>query len=346
MRCHVSLDRLSSELAFVKSCHTPTSRLIELVVDGDGLQLRSTSAFLELSSRLEALVGRPGRVIVPSILETLVGTLQHDVSLEVDRGKLVVTSGENVSLLLTVALMPDLEAVDTSETATMPAELLRKLLSATAAAAGDNADAAIMVEFDDEAVKFVATDRRRCVIAASGEPQNPRTLKIPVAIVSYLRAMVGESKEPVVIGFTPGANAFFAQCANRKLKSLAAAGTLPDYKRISSFPAASTLTFAKGDFRTATRRVGSFVGRERSLLFSANHDGLLVQADDIAKEVIPAELTGEPFQVRLATGFVLDALNGIDGDVTFEFAGKQLPAAIVGKNQLCQTRAVIAQVFK
>lgn len=194
---------------------------------------------------------------------------------------------------------------------------------------------AFMQDADGETCVCATDGHRLAYVPIPAAPNGCAGKIVPRQVVAFLAA---RKAEPVAITFDTDKPAAHFEFDGLSVFAKLIDGTYPDIWRVIPKEPSPRLTVHRDVTLAALRRIAEFSSdRWRGVKLSAAGDTLTLTAgsgERSAKEIVPAELQGEPFECGYNVRYLIEALSRFGGDVTLACSGNIAgePAALSAVN--------------
>lgn len=175
----------------------------------------------------------------------------------------------------------------------------------------------MLFEFEDDALRVVATNGQRLAVAEDElkEGSAHRCVVPRKAVLELLRLIKGEGEILVEVN----RNHFKVQLEGRKLVTHLVDAEYPDYTKAIPSAQPFNLLADRVAFRSALTRI-SILSNEvyRNVKLELSENELRVSANnplqEEAEEVLDVEYSGDEIEIGFNVGYIIDALSAISGD--------------------------------
>jgi DNA polymerase III subunit beta len=171
-------------------------------------------------------------------------------------------------------------------------------------------------------IAFVTTDGHRLVlvehdVALEGIEEEIRVLIPKKTLVELGR--LSQDSESGHVSFAHTDNHIFFKVNDRKLVSRVLTGQFPNYEMVIPKDCAHEVVVNSADFAGCLKRTSIMADEEsKAVLFDIQQDQMEVTAvsSDFgeARDFIPVEFGGEPFQIGFNAQYILDFLSGLNSE--------------------------------
>ena len=364
MRFQAERDTLADAVAWAARAlparpAAPVLAGMRLAVQGDGQLTLSTFDYEQSALATVPLTGPDayGTALVSGkLLAEIVKSLpSRPVNVDTDEhGRVTLKCGSAKFTLLTMPedeypALPDMPP----ESGKVGADLLAQAIGQVAVAAGRDdtlpALTGIRVEFEEDRVTLVATDRYRLAVREfQWEPLGPEddavSLLVPARTLTEAARSFGGSAQ-VTIGLdshgevaSGGMGIIGWEAGGRQTTTRLLAGEYPRYQALlpTEFNAVAELQVTP--FTEAVKRVALVAERNTPVRLAFSHGWLTLEAgagdEATASETVECIYDGEPLDVNFNPQYLLDGLGAIDSDVAvISFTTPTRPAVLTGKRE-------------
>ncbi|MBU1110553.1 DNA polymerase III subunit beta [Patescibacteria group bacterium] len=295
------------------------------------LTLQTTDLQLSVSAQVPAEVEEDGEITVPAgAVQSFVSSLSADkINLALEKNQLGVRTDKVAANFVTIPAIdypsfPEMQnepifVFNTEELA----RLIRKICFSAATDAARPVLTGVYLEVKDKQISFVSTDGFRLSRAKStpirlSKEQKP--IIIPASAFSEVEKLLsGAGEEEVNVYLTKDANQIIFDLGSVKLASRLLEAEYPDYNKILPESFEFKTVIDRAGFAQAVRTVAVFAQRDAQtiyLTFENNSVAIEAQSSEIgeAREEIAVQIEGEKLKCAFNVGFLIDALESIDGD--------------------------------
>ena len=358
MKFRVERDVLADAVAWTART-LPTRPSVPVLVgilletdDSDGHQRVRLSGFdyeVSTQSVIDVDVEESGRVLVPGkLLAEITRNLPpQTVEISTDGTKALVTCGSAKFTINTMSVdeyptLPEMPGLS----GTVGSDAFAAAVSQVAIAAGRDDTlpmlTGVRVEIEGETITLASTDRYRLAVRElTWKPENPELSAVALVPAKTLAdtaksltsgaeisvALAGGDTGDGMIGFEGG---------GRRTTTRLLDGEFPKYRALLPDSFNSVAEINRAEFVEAVKRVSLVAERNTPLRLAFSEGTLTLEAgtgeDAQAVETLEAELDGEDIQIAFNSGFLLDGLGAIGGDVArLNFTTSTKPAILTGK---------------
>ena len=295
--------------------------------DGE-VALTGTDLEVELQATVSAQVAENGEATVPArkFLD-IVRTLPEEEGVEValEDGRIQVVAGRGRFHLAGLAPedFPRLELEAYQQEVELPQGALKSLLERTGfAMARDDVRYylnGILLEWTGPSLRAVATDGHRLALMdreVSAAPEEMRVI-LPRKGVQELERLLGESEEPVSLGFTSNHVRF--RLPGLTFTSKLIEGRFPDYRRVIPEADGNRLEADRRGLLQALRRIAILANRKtHGIRLSCREDVLELSAEnpdqEQASEEIPVTYDGPAVEIGFNVEYLQQATAALPSD--------------------------------
>jgi DNA polymerase-3 subunit beta len=349
VRC--AKDDLAAKLAIVgRGVSTrPSVQIFSgvLMTATDGkIELAATDMELSLRADLTAEVADEGSVVAPARLLTdivrLLPTSEVELEYQAEESTLRVTGGSAEYRLRTYAVedFPRLPETETASIAEVEAAPFLAAIDCVGRAAGRDESRPVLTgiyaSFGGGTLTMVATDSYRLSVKESPVDAGGAAIDaiIPARALDELRRIAGDA-ETIKAGLLDNHVAFGV--GGVWLTSRRIDGQFPDHAKL--IPAAEEFTIElslpRAELLDVVRRVAVMAHRASPLRVRLAEGELTIsaQTQDVgeARETMPAQYTGEEFEIGFNADYLRDGIESVDGDdVVLKLINPLRPGLIQG----------------
>ncbi|WP_017609418.1 DNA polymerase III subunit beta [Nocardiopsis xinjiangensis] len=358
MKFRVERDVLADAVAWTART-LPTRPSVPVLVgilletdDSEGHQRVRLSGFdyeVSTQSVIDVDVEESGRVLVPGkLLSEITRNLPpQSVEISTDGAKALVTCGSAKFTINTMSVdeyptLPEMPGLS----GTVGSDAFAAAVSQVAIAAGRDDTlpmlTGVRVEIEGETITLASTDRYRLAVRElTWKPENPELSAVALVPAKTLAdtaksltsgaeisvALASGDTGDGMIGFEGG---------GRRTTTRLLDGEFPKYRALLPDSFNSVAEIGRAEFVEAVKRVSLVAERNTPLRLAFSEGTLTLEAgtgeDAQAVETLEAELDGEDIQIAFNSGFLLDGLGAIGGDVArLNFTTSTKPAILTGK---------------
>jgi DNA polymerase-3 subunit beta len=300
----------------------------------DSLRLIATDLELSISLAIPARIEESGGLTAPArLLTELLGSLpENDVALSVDRSHAVKVKCDRSDykiLGLPAEEYPKLPQVKDDTTFTVPQRVLRDMIKQTVfAVSTDEARAiltGILVVFEGDTLKFVATDTHRLAVrtARVTTGHGAQTAIVPARAMNELQRLLADEDGDVTVRLSENQALFVTPAKDGRegihLVSRLIEGQFPNYQRVIPTSFSKKLTLQTGHFQKAVRRA-SIVARENAnrVILKTLDDRLTITAESTlqgaAYEEVEVVREGDDVEIAFNAKYLNDVLAVIEDE--------------------------------
>lgn len=310
------------------------------------VELAATDMELSLRAGLDAEVEEEGSAVAPARLLTdivrLLPGAEVELEYQVEESTLRVTSGTAEYRLRTYAVedFPRLPDTEAAQTAAVEAKPFLTAIECVGRAAGRDESRPVLTgvyaNFSAGALTMVATDSYRLSVKESPLDAGGAELDaiIPARALDELRRIAGEA-ETIQAGLLDNHVAFGVDGV--WLTSRRIDGQFPDHTKL--IPAVEEfvieLALPRAELLDVVRRVAVMAHRASPLRLRLADGELTIsaQTQDVgeARESLPAQYSGEQFEIGFNADYLRDGIDSVDGDeVVLKLINPLRPGLIQG----------------
>ena len=303
---------------------------ILIQAEGDGLRLVATDLELGISCRIPASISEVGALTAPA--RTLTEVLANlpdkgEVALSVDKSHTVRVNCQKSDykiLGLPAEDYPSLPEVPDTVSFSIPQARLREMIRHTLFAVSTDETRAILtgvlLVFDGESLRLVATDTHRLASISSGivAGNGSQNAIVPSRAMNELTRLLTDAEGDVKVILSNNQVQFdLPGEAGIQIVSRLIEGQFPNFQRVIPTLYTRRLTIPSEQLLRATRRA-SIVARENSnrVILRTQEDKLVLTAESQtvgnAYEEVEVEKLGDDIQVAFNSKYLLDVLSVVD----------------------------------
>jgi DNA polymerase III sliding clamp (beta) subunit (PCNA family) len=321
-------------------------KYVRMTAQGGRVHLDATDTVVRQSAAVPSTVTAPGVALLPAhrlhALVKLVGADETVTFTQKAKGTQVALGATKVMFQAPeVTDFPNgNEQVETDAVVTVPAGVLRRLTTQVRPGVPHQdfkaAPAGLSLVVDERQVLSQATDGSIALEASSAHVGTGRLAWIlPAQATSDLLAFLDTVKADSDVAIAATSDVFVATAADVRFSSTVVAKTFPSMERLFSRKVQGSFTVNREELSLALKRMAvvheqSTNNSVPSVRLAASSAGLVVSAygpqTGDATEHLAIEHTGEDWQLKLSSRYLLDFLRVATGDrVTLEFTGVDQP---------------------
>lgn len=317
-------------VAHAVSGRTSLPILGHVLIQAEEGAMRLTATDLELGISLTipaARVEEPGGLTAPAkMLTELLSTLpESDVAISVDRShavRLYCDRSDYKILGLPADEYPKLPEVKDSNSFAIPQKLLRDMIRKTLfAVSPDEARAiltGILLAFEGETLKLVATDTHRLAVASATikDGRGAQNAIVPARAMSELQRILTDADGDVTVRLSDN-QVLFVTPQGIQVVSRLIEGQFPNYERVIPTQHDKKLTLQTQSMLRAVRRA-SIVARNNAnrVVLKTLDDKLVLRAesnlDGSAYEELEVAREGDDIEIAFNSKYMLDVLGVMD----------------------------------
>tara|TARA_B100000809_G_C15130320_1_gene528116 strand:+ start:1772 stop:2875 length:1104 start_codon:yes stop_codon:yes gene_type:complete len=259
----------------------------------------------------------------------------EEISFSLSGGKLTVASKDFHADFSTISAddFPELEISEEQTSLFISSSVLKRILTKTSFSMASQDVRyylnGLLLEFDNNEIKGVATDGHRLALASS-VLENKEELKLkqilPRKAVLELSKLLPQSDEAVEINV--GTSYFSVKSGNLQFSSKLIDGKYPDYEKVFPSGDPNSLNIEKEKLQLALSRASVLSNEKyRGVRFELSTGSLKLTANnpeqESAEEVLEVEYTGQPLEIGFNIGYLLDVLGTLEtNEVELIFYGE------------------------
>lgn len=316
------------------SGRTPLPILSHILVQAEenALRLVATDMELSISLAIPARVEEAGGLTAPArLLTELLGTLpDKDVAISVDRSHAVKVKCDRSDyklLGLPADEYPGIPEVKDETSFRVPQRVLRDMIKQTIfAVSADEARAiltGILVVFEENTLKFVATDTHRLAVRSAPVTggHGAQSAIVPARAMTELQRILVDEDGDVLVRLSENHAQFITPgregAEGISLVSQLIQGQFPNYQRVIPTQHTKKLTLETGPVLRAVRRA-SIVARENAnrVILKTLDDHLTITAESsmqgAAYEEVEVVREGDDVEIAFNAKYLMDVLGVVD----------------------------------
>ena len=333
MKFIINAQTLQTELAFLSGVAEqkntiPVLQNLSIVNDGNSaLKISATDLDVTLSCRAEAIVSKPGAILVPmgkllaitkSFPKTADITFQ---SLDNERVKLTCERADFKLVAPSFDSFPEIKEPQKGAIE-IPAGIFSAMINSTIYAITQEENryqlAGAKVEIDDQGMKMITTDGHRLAKSEN----HTITSKDKIDVLIPRKALAQLAKIAAVhegsVSFASDTNHIYFQAGTRSLSARLLTGQFPNYEMVIPKDNSNSFNINIAQFRETLRRVALMADeRSHSIRLDIKPNELTLSAstpdDGEAIENIPIEFDGEETAIGFNSAYLLDTYNSLNG---------------------------------
>ncbi len=299
--------------------------------EGDGLRLIATDLELGISCKIpKATVAEAGALTAPAkTLTEVLGNLpdRGDVAVSVDKSHTIRVHCEKSDykiLGLPAEDYPQLPEVQDSTTFSVSQRLLREMIRQTKFAVGTDESrpilTGILMIFDGETLRFVATDTHRLAVktVSIAEGKGSQNAIVPARAMNELARLLTDADGDVQVMLSSSQIQFSLPGASEvQIVARLIEGQFPNYARVIPADHHKRLTIPVSELQRAVRRA-SIVARESANRIILRTDGekLVLTAESQvvgnAREEVEITREGDDVEIAFNARYLLDLLDVVE----------------------------------
>ena len=358
MKFRVERDVLADAVAWTART-LPTRPSVPVLVgilleadETDGKQQVRLSGFdyeVSAQSVVDVEIEETGRVLVPGrLLAEITRNLPpQTVEISTDGSKALVSCGSARFTLNTMAVeeyptLPDMPGLS----GTIGSDAFAAAVSQVAIAAGRDDTlpmlTGVRVELEGDTITLASTDRYRLAVRElTWKPENPELSAVALVPAKTLHDTVktltsGAEISVALASGDSGDGMIGFEGGGRRTTTRLLDGEFPKYRALLPDSFNSVAEVNRAEFVEAVKRVSLVAERNTPLRLAFSQHSLVLEAgtgeDAQAVETLDADLDGDDIQIAFNSGFLLDGLGAIGGDIArLNFTTSTKPAILTGK---------------
>ena len=208
----------------------------------------------------------------------------------------------------------------------------------------------VCFNFQEDSLRFAATDSHRLIRIQIGDESNGTTIKqspiVPGKALTVLSKALSSAKEGGIQFEFNETNVFFS-FANTKIVSRLIDERFPDYENVIPVSNDKHLIIDRSQLLSSLKRISIYANKtSQQIRFKLENNNLLVSAEDVdfsneAKENLPCDYEGESIEIGFNGKFLLEILSNLDcNQVHFEFSEPNR-AALLYPNEVDKEQVLI-----
>jgi len=315
-----------------------------LETEDDRLKLTATDLDTAIRCVIPAAVAENGSVAVPAgILSDVVSKLPDaPVTIEMEDGKIMVRCGKSQYMILSLPAedFPVVPEVTEGIDVVVPQSKLKEMLRTTTFAASKEETRSLLMgvlfEAKGSTLTLVATDTHRLAwkqMNLGEEVGSPISAVVPAKpLVELERVLKDSVDESVHIRF--GGSQVQFETADVTLVSRTLDGQFPNYEKVIPKTTERRITFDRGEFLDAVRRVHIVArGNADKMILATKGDLLELTAESPevgrAYEEVPIAMDGSDLTIAFNVRYLIEALNVFEADqASLELTGALNPGIL------------------
>ena len=299
--------------------------------EADGLRLIATDLELGISCKIpKATIAEGGALTAPAkTLTEVLGNLpdRGDVALSVDKSHTIrvhCAKSDYKILGLPAEDYPQLPEVQDATTFSISARMLREMIRQTKFAVGTDESrpilTGILIVFDGETLRFVATDTHRLAVktVTISEGKGSQNAIVPARAMNELARLLTDTEDPVHVALS-SSQIQFSLPGEAEIQIIARLieGQFPNYQRVIPSDYQKRLTIPVSELQRAVRRA-SIVARENAhrIIVRTDEDKLILTANSQivgdAREEVEIGREGDDVEIAFNSRYLLDLLDVLD----------------------------------
>jgi DNA polymerase-3 subunit beta len=306
--------------------NNPALAGVQIVAEGEGVELRATNLEMGLVNPLLAGVEEEGTVLLPAkLLGDVVKSLPKErVEMSHDKvtGEVTISAGSATFTLRTLRNedFPTLPELNDEQSVVLGVKEFSQTVSQVAPAASNDESrpilTGVLVEVDPEesVLRMVATDSYRMAVKVTpidGVPEEAFQANVPAkTLVEVMRIAGAEGAETIKASLDSGQILF--QIGDTMLSSRLIDGKFPDFRQLIPKEFNHTLNLDRKDFLEKAERIGLLAsgGTPLRLKFDDNQLTLAVQSPELgeASDQMSIEWSSEELETGFNPGYLVSGL--------------------------------------
>jgi DNA polymerase III subunit beta len=303
---------------------------VKLSISADAAQLLATDMEVGLCVPLQAVIERPGDVVLPArLLLDVARALPHEqVSLELRSAEqdIELISGPAIFHLRTLRLedFPALPTAAPDTRVALPAEAFVQTVTRVARSASRDETrpilTGILMSASEQELRMVATDSYRLSVKQTrldSPLQGSLEANIPARALQEL-VRVAQQAQSTALTVSVGQNQVIFELDGVTLSSRLLDGQFPNYRQLLPESVEHELRLATTELTEVVRRISLLAQKNAPLRLGFREGELTISAQtpDVgeASETIPAPFHGEPFEIGFNPEFLRDGLESVESE--------------------------------
>ena len=288
----------------------------------------STDLETSMSSSLDVEANEEGKIAIPAkLLMDILKTLpeqpltfsinDQNLAIEItsDKGKYRLT-GENGDDF------PRIPVPEETKEIKLPSSVIANAINKTLFAVGTDdmrpAMTGVLVELDEEEIRFVSTDAHRLMMYKRKDVKCPQqhNFIVPKKPLMLLKNVLPENEDMLVVSYNE--NHLFVQHGSTKLICRLIDARFPDYKVVIPKENPFRLVVNTNEFQGALRRVSIFSNKSTSqIVLTISGSELQLAGQDVdfsfeGNERMNCQYEGEDLQIAFNAKFMVEMLGAVD----------------------------------
>jgi len=352
MKFKVAQESLAGALQLVQravSARSTVPVLSGILVEttGEGLSLTATDQEIGIRANLPATVAAEGAMVFPSRLGDIVKKIPFgEITFDVDASNSTATITWERSRFVIHGFpageFPPLPEPASEGGYTISQAVLRRLVRQTGFAVSHDESrpvfTGVLVAFEDDKVKFVATDGFRLALSQGQVTGSQGTggggeVIVPGRALGEVARVLGEEGDgPIHISLAE--NRIFFDGAGERVVCRLIEGQFPPFKQVIPKQFVTHVTCATKGFLDACERA-SLIARDpgQAVRLQVNGSTMVVSASTpevgAVTEEIPIESQGDSLEIAFNPRYLIEGLRNIDNEKTsYEFTGPLSPSCM------------------
>ena len=321
-----------------------------------------------IQTAFKATVEEPGELTLPAkLLESIVSRLPgEDIAIKETEEDASVTltcsSGEYQVRGLSAEDYPSLPEVEDGQVAQLSADALlsglRGALFATSADETKQVLTGVHLMAETDTLEFAATDGHRLAVVKTSDESNTdeagaagtlMDVTVPAKALRELEKMIQlyASSEPIALRFDRTQVVF--ELGNQRLTTRLLEGQYPNYRQLVPKQFERQVTVDRKQFATALERIAVLADQKNNIVklsFDPEQQTMAVSVDaqevGSGREVVTAQITGEPLDIAFNVRYLLDGLKALDtSEVQVQCNTATSPSVMIPLGELQMTYLVM-----
>jgi DNA polymerase-3 subunit beta len=365
MKFTINAQTLQTELAFLSGVSEqkntiPVLQNLSIVSDGNStLIISATDLDVTLSCKAEAIVSKPGSILVPmgkllAITKSIPKTA--DITFQALENERVKLTCERANFTLIAPAFDSFPEIKNSPEAAIeiPANIFSSMINSTLYGITQEESrytlSGAKVEIDDQSMKMITTDGHR--LAKSENTTVTSKDKIDVLIPRKALAQLAKisAVHDGSVSFASDTNHIYFQVGTRSLSSRLLTGQFPNYEMVIPKNNPNSFAMNISQFRETLKRVALMADeRSHSIRMDIKPNQLTLSAstpdDGEAIEHIPIEYDGEETAIGFNSEYLLDSYGSLNGSQQATMSFKDGNSQVLIEPTTPTTNSVIAIVM-
>ncbi len=324
----------------------PSLSNLHLKLNGNTLEVTATDLDTTITAKVELIEadGEGSVLIQARRFQDLIRELPDTVlEITIEGSGKIYLKGEGIGTYLLPGGdpvdFPELPIVDASNTFTIPAETLQRIVSKTIFAASHDDMRPILtgllLQIRSDELTIVATDGHRLSRIKRDDisyQDDDLDVTVPMKALNLLMKNLSED-DTLTIGVAETRASFTTESQNLITRLID--GNYPKYEGVIPESNHSKMIVSLRDLTAAVRRVQIFASQmSRQIKISLEDSVLALESEDSdiggrAEESVSVDYDGEPLQIAYNASYLIDVLKQIDTEEVIFNLGTQNDAAII-----------------